>query len=101
MHLLDEVAEHFFADIEVSDNAITKRPYRLDVAGRAPDHLLGFGTNSKGAAIIDVDRHDRRLVEHDAFATDVDKRVRRAQIHGHVPAHYASYRTKEARHEFG
>ena len=87
MHLRDEVLQHLLADLEVGDDAVLERPDGLDVRGRAPDHPLGFGADGEEAAVANVDRDDRRLVEHDAAPAHVDDRVGRAQIDGHVAAH--------------
>jgi hypothetical protein len=50
----------------------------------AADHALGFGANGDWSTVSNVDRDNRRLVEDDPFASDVDKRVRRAEINRHV-----------------
>jgi hypothetical protein len=57
MHLLDEVAEHLLADLEIRDDAVLERPDGLDVAGRPPDHPLCLGawlgaTTRKTATIV-------------------------------------------------
>jgi hypothetical protein len=51
VHLLDEVAEHLLADLEVGDDAVLQRPDGLDVAGRAADHPLGLGAHGERAAV--------------------------------------------------
>ena len=68
VHLLDEVAQHLLADLEVGDHAVLQGPDRLDVVGRATHHPLGLDADRDGAAVVDVDRDDRRLVEHDALS---------------------------------
>ena len=50
VHLLDEVAEHLLADLEVGDDAVLQRPDGLDVAGRAADHPLGLEPDRDRAA---------------------------------------------------
>ena len=42
VHLLDEVAQHLLADVEVGDDAVLQRADGLDVARRAADHPLGL-----------------------------------------------------------
>ena len=86
VHALDEVAQHLLADVEVGDHAVLQRADRLDVLGRAPDHLLGFDADRERAAVADVDRDHRRLVEHDTAAAHVHERVGSAQIDRHVAA---------------
>ena len=75
VHLLDEVAQHLFADVEVGDDAVLQRADRADVIRRAPDHALGFGADGQGPPVLDVDRDNRRLVQDDATPAYVDERV--------------------------
>ena len=86
VHLLDEVAQHLLGDVEVGDHAVLERPDRLDVAGRAAEHALGLDADGVHLARALVDRHHRRLGEHDAAAAHVDERVGRAEVDGHVAA---------------
>ena len=86
VHPLDEVAEHLLADLEVGDDAVLQGPDGLDVVGRAAHHPLGLEADGDGLAVVDVDRHDRRLVEDDALATDVDQRVGGAEVDREVAA---------------
>ena len=75
VHLLDEVAQHLLADLEVGDDAVLQRPDGLDVRRRAADHALGLGADGERAAVAGVDGDDRRLVEHDAAAAARRRRV--------------------------
>ena len=84
VHLLDEVPQHLFADVEIGDDAVLQRPDGADVIRRAADHSLGLGADGQRAAVFHVDGHDGRLVEHDATAAHVDERVGGAQVDGHV-----------------
>ncbi len=86
VHLVDEVAEHLLAHLEVGDDAVLQRPDGLDVARRAPDHALGLEADRHGAPVADVDRDDRRLVEHDAVTAHVHEGVGSAEVDGHVAA---------------
>ena len=52
--------------------------------GRATQHLLGFLAHGFHLAGILVDRDDRRLIDHDAFALGEDQRVRGAQVDGEI-----------------
>ena len=83
---LDEVAQHLLADLEVGDDAVLQRPDGLDVVGRAAHHPLRLEADRDGAAVVDVDRDDRGLVEHDALAADVDQGVGGAEVDGEVAA---------------
>ena len=98
VHFLDEVAQHLLADIEVGDDAIAQRTHRRDVRWRATDHAFGLGTDRDRTPIVHVDRDDRRLVQHDAFAAHIDQRVCRAQIDGHVAADDRAERAQDLDH---
>ena len=87
VHLVDEVAQHLLADLEVGDDAVLQRPDGLDVARRAADHALGLEPDGERASVLHVDRDDRGLVEHDAAPADVDERVGGPEIDRHVAAH--------------
>src|SRR6478735_9218670 len=84
--LLDEVAEHLLGDVKVGDDAVLERADRADRPGRAAEHPFRLDTNCVHLAAALVDRDDRRLAEDDASSPDVDKRVRGAEVDGHVAA---------------
>jgi hypothetical protein len=48
VHLLDEVAQHLLADLEVGDHAVLQRPDGLDVRRRAADHALRLEPTASG-----------------------------------------------------
>jgi hypothetical protein len=98
VHLLDEVAQHLLADLEVRDDAVLQRADGADVARRAADHPLRLDAHRERATVVHVDGDDRRLVEDDALTPHVDERVRGAEIHGHVPADDAAERAEEVAH---
>ena len=84
MHLLDEVAQHLFADVEIGNDAVLQRTDRADVIRRAADHALRLGADCERPPVFHVDGDNRRLVEHDAATAYVDERVSGAQVDGHV-----------------
>ena len=49
VHLVDEVAQHLLADLEVGDDAVLQRPDGLDVSRRATDHALRFEARPRAA----------------------------------------------------
>ena len=82
MHSLNEVLDHLFGDFEVRDDAIPHRADGGHVAGRFPQHLLGFvadGVHDLAPALID-EGDDGRLIEDNASPLCVNKGVGRAQI---------------------
>ncbi len=86
MDLADEVLDHFFGDFEVGDNAVAQGSDRVDVAGCAPEHqfrVFADGEHLLAALVLD-ESDDRRLVEDDAPAADVDQRVGGSEVDRHV-----------------
>jgi hypothetical protein len=59
MHFLNEVAQHRFGGIEISDDAIFEWPDGQDVAGRAPEHLFGLSTHCQDLLEVAVNRYHR------------------------------------------
>src|SRR5581483_2097365 len=89
MDTLDELLEHLLGDGEVGDYTVFHRPDGSDIAGRAAEHLLGGEPHFldhflaiRTAVLADCD--DRRLVEDDSLAPDVDQRVGGAEIDGDI-----------------
>src|SRR5216684_84138 len=76
--LLNEVAQHAFGDLEVSDDAVLERTDRDDRAVRTAEDLLGFGADGENAAAstrVLPERHHRGFIAYDTLALDVDQRV--------------------------
>src|ERR1700730_4824796 len=85
--LLNEVAQHAFGNLEVSDDAVLERTDRDDRTGRTAENLLGFGADGENAAAstrVLPDRHHRGLIAYDTLALDVDQRVGGSQINGEI-----------------
>ena len=99
MDHLDELLEHLLGDGEVGDDAVLHRPDRGDVAGRAPEHLLGGEPDfldhllAVRSAFL-PDRHHRGLVEHDALVAHEDERVGGAEIDREVVVKVAAQETE-------
>src|ERR1700733_1333605 len=83
---LDEVAQHLLGNLEVGDDTVLERPDRGYRARRASQHPLRLAPDRGDVAGARVDRHHRRLREHNSPAADVDKGVSRAQVDSHVAA---------------
>src|SRR5205807_9577444 len=66
-------------------NPVLHRADGVDVAGGPADHLAGVLADRANPAIV-VDRDDRRLLDDDAAALDVDEDVGRAEVDADVHA---------------
>ena len=84
----DEIFDHLLGDVDIGDDAIAQRPDAFDVARRLAHHHLGFVANGlyRARAANGLDGDDRRLVQHDTAAADIDQRVGRPQIDCHILA---------------
>ena len=76
----DEIAQHRLRREVVSNDAITHWPDDADGTRCPALHGARFRANGNDSIVPVMSRHDRRLVDHDALAFDVDENVRRAQI---------------------
>src|SRR4051812_26104140 len=79
---LQKEAQHLFGDVEVGDDAVFQRPHREDAVGRAPEHALRFETDAFDFSGGFFDRDNGGLVQHDAFAANVDERISGTKIYG-------------------
>ncbi len=96
MHLADELLDHFLGDFEIGDDAVAHRADGLHVARRAAQHHLGFVADREHlllAAFVD-DGDDRRLIQNDAAALDVNQRVRGPEVDRHIAGKHAEETTK-------
>ena len=66
--------------VVAGDHALTHRSDHLDRSGVAPDHRARVIADRDDDIVALRDRHDGRLVEHDAAAVLDDDHVRRAQV---------------------
>ena len=86
MNLANEMFDHFFGHVEIGNHAVAHRPDCLDRSRGPAQHQLGILTHGKHFlfAILELIGHDRWLIQDDALALHIDKRVCRAQINGHI-----------------
>ncbi len=94
VRLLDEVVQHFFRDLEISDDPVFHRLDGYDVSGRAAQHLFGFFANGLNFTGQFIDGHDGGLVDYNAFAFGIDQRVGGPQIDGKIAGEHAEQRAK-------
>ena len=86
MHLADEVLDHFLRNLKIGNDPISQRSDRFDIAGRTTQHHLGLVTDRQHLfAALDVSNgNDRRFVQHDAAAFDINKRIGGPKVNRHV-----------------
>jgi hypothetical protein len=86
VYLGDEVLDHLFGDIDVGDDAVAQRADRFDAVGGLAHHQLCVVADRLDPldSVQRFDRDDRRLIEHDALAANVNNRVRGAEVDCHV-----------------
>src|SRR2546428_389112 len=78
--LVDEIVEHLFRHLEVRDHAVLQGPDGHDVAGSAPEHVLGFAAHRFDFARQLVDGDNRGLVDHYPLAPRKHESVGRPQV---------------------
>jgi len=80
----DEVPQHFLRDREVRDHPVPQWADCGDAAGSAVEQLLCFGPDGVNGSGPRIDRDDARLREYDSVSSNIDERVRSAEVDGHV-----------------
>ena len=85
MYLANEMLQQGLGHVEVGNYTVLQWPNRADITGRSTEHFLGCRTNGSyvlGAAraAIHADRHDRRLIEDNAFSANENERIGRSQV---------------------
>ncbi len=78
--------DHLFGDINIGDDTISERADRLDIMRRFAHHelcLIAGGLDASGAVNC-LQRNDGRFIQHNATVTDMDDRIHRAKVDGHV-----------------
>ncbi len=82
MYLSNEVLQHFFGHLKVSNHTIFQRTDRLDIAWRSTQHALRFGAHclNRFLPIVQTNGDHRWLVENDPAFFYVNQRIGSAQI---------------------
>ena len=78
--------DHLFRDFEIGDHAIAHRADRLDIAGGAAQHHLGVIADRANLLLAALAHHrnDGWFIEHDAATLDINERIRRSKVDGHI-----------------
>ena len=74
-HLADEVTQHRLGDQVVGDYTVLHRPDHADTARRTPDHVASRSAYRNDRVLTRRQRHDGRLLDHDALALDANEDV--------------------------
>src|SRR5262249_39777328 len=80
----DELAQQVLGDLEVRDDAVLERAHRVDLVGRAAQHLLRLGADGEHAAVPFVDGDHGGLVQDDAAAFHENQGVGGSKIDRNV-----------------
>ena len=81
---VNKIPEHLLGHLKIRDDSFYQRTGRNDVTWRATHHFLRLFSNGKNLAGFLVYRDHRRLLDNDAPAAHIDKRIRRSQVNGNV-----------------
>ena len=89
MRFADEMLDHLLGDLEVGDDARPQRPDGLNILGRLAHHQLGVVTDRLDLldTVDGFDGNNRRFVEDDAAAANVDEGVGGSEVDRHVVRH--------------
>src|SRR5690606_8955650 len=84
-----ELLEHLLGNGEVGDYTVFHGPYGIDVAGNATKHLLSLVPDSLNDLLAAwpaflANGNNRRFIEHDTFAPDVDQGVGCTEVDCHI-----------------
>ncbi|MNJ61578.1 hypothetical protein D3C77_573720 [compost metagenome] len=75
---IDEMLQHRFRNIKISNDTVSKRPDRNDISGRPPDHASCILADGKNALRVAFYRYNRRFIEDDPFSFHMNQYIRRA-----------------------
>ncbi len=101
LDLLDHAAQHELRSVEIGDHAVLERTDGLDVGVRLFVHAPRLVTDSHQTARMDVQRHDRRFVDHHLAVID-NQRIGRTEVNRQLlcqrkKSHkYVSYRFRSS-----
>ena len=87
MDLLNEITQHFFADIEVGNHSVFQRTHGPNVAWSTSHHALGLVPDGDRLAIGNVKGNHRRLVQDNALTAHIYQRVGSTQIDSNIICH--------------
>ena len=94
-----EVREHLLGDVEVGNDAVTKRILSRDARGGATDHALRLCSNREDASAAFVDRDHRWFEHHDPSSPREHDRVCSAEIDCEIARWAPRHRHQSARAE--
>src|SRR5512136_1657995 len=84
MDLLDEMAQHRFGNLEISDDTILHGPNGHDISRRAAQHPFGFFSDSQNVGGSRLDRYDRGFPQNNAPVAHVNHGISRPEVYPNV-----------------
>src|SRR6266404_7159780 len=64
--------QHFLRNVEIENSAAANWPVHFHAPRLAPEKFQGLTADRQNLAIVTVNRHDGRLVQHNTFVRIVD-----------------------------
>ena len=108
-NLAHKFLEHPLGHIVVGDDTLPQRTNGHDVAGGTSQHGLSIGAHLQELAVILVDSHHGRLIEHNALALYIHQNGGRSQIdtnifspctHSFAPHHFVKIWQRRKKRRF-
>ena len=86
MHFLNKVFDHFLGDMKIRNHAVAQGTYRRNVGGGFSQHLFGIGPDGQNNFFIFYvgNGNHRRFIQHDPAPLNINQRVGRSQVNGHI-----------------
>jgi len=73
MDLLDEVTQHRFGNLKISDDAVLHGPDRHDISGGASQHPFGFFANCQDVSGARLNRDDRWFTQNNSSISYINE----------------------------
>ena len=87
VYFADKSFEHFACNHKIGNHAVFHRADSLDRTWGAPQHFFGFCAHRQrfiAPRVVHLHRYDRRFIQHNAFAFDVNQRIGCAQVNRNI-----------------
>ena len=86
VNFADEMFDHFFGHVKIRYNPVTHRAYGLDRTGCTAQHQFSVLAKSQSffLTVFDLIGHNRRLIQNNALASDINQSIRSTQVYRHI-----------------